>query len=62
MEIVENYLEKKPNDAKNAFENAINAGFISEKQAGLLMYMFSSGGVNVFKNINSRKYETYIII
>ena len=48
-------------DSKKAFEDAINAGILSDDEtavdfAGNFMYMHSRDGVNYFKNIITRKY------
>ena len=48
-------------NAQDAFNQAIKDGILSadpkdERFAGLFMYMGTENGIDLFKNINTRKY------
>lgn len=51
----------------DAFDNAINAGFLSpdpqsDVYAGRYMYMYSIGKINYFKNVNTREYSSFVTV
>ena len=54
------------NTSQDAFNNAIDSGFITEEEAHQLMYMgsemYEGNLINSFKDITSRKYSHFINI